>query len=195
MKVLNNTSIDFTVGVSRSHCPCGDSKCYINGEITERSDEELRHKNIDMDNSDLYKGKVFNSDDETYNCYVNFAKQIGFLVRRDRYFGSAEGPVGIYRRDYVFHRASTPRPQKVVEKELQRDRKSSRCNCNAKMCVAREIIDKVTRWMVVYFDNVHNHELLNDKEVKFLPAYRNIDIINQKRITHLAKAGCSTSLI
>nr|XP_016499085.1 PREDICTED: protein FAR1-RELATED SEQUENCE 11-like [Nicotiana tabacum] len=148
-----------------------------------------------MGNSDLYKGKVFNSDDEAYNCYVNFAKQIGFSTRRDRYFGSAEHPTGIYRRDYVCHRARSPRPQKVVEKERQRDRKSPRCNCNAKMCVAKEIINGVTCWIVVYFDNVHNHELLNHKEVKFLPAYRNIDIIDQKRILLLAKAGCSMSLI
>ncbi|XP_070007176.1 protein FAR1-RELATED SEQUENCE 11-like [Nicotiana sylvestris] len=194
-EVLNNISVDFTVGVSRSHCSCGDNECYINGENTGRSDEELRHENIDIGNSDLYKGKVFNSDDEAYNCYVNFAKQIGFSTRRDRYFGSAERPTGIYRRDYVCHRARSPRPQKVVEKERQRDRKSSRCNCNAKMCVAKEIINGVTCWIVVYFDNVHNHELLNHKEVKFLPAYRNIDIIDQKRILLLAKAGCSMSLI
>nr|XP_009596355.1 protein FAR1-RELATED SEQUENCE 11-like [Nicotiana tomentosiformis] len=63
------------------------------------------------------------------------------------------------------------------------------------MSIAKYIFDGITRWTVVYFDNVHNYELLSDKEVRFLPAYRNIDIVNQTRITLLAKAGCSISLI
>ncbi|KAM3221001.1 hypothetical protein P3L10_020269 [Capsicum annuum] len=63
------------------------------------------------------------------------------------------------------------------------------------MSIAKDIIDGVTHWKVVCFDNVHNHELLSDKEVRFLPAYQNIDIIDQKRITLLARAGCSKSLI
>ncbi|XP_059294829.1 protein FAR1-RELATED SEQUENCE 11-like [Lycium ferocissimum] len=63
------------------------------------------------------------------------------------------------------------------------------------MSIAKDMIDGIPRWVVVHFDNVHNHLLLNKKEVRFLPAYRNIDIIDQKQITLLAKAGCSMSLI
>lgn len=137
---------------------------------------------------------MFNSDDEAYNCYVNFAKINGFSVRRERHLGSAEHPMGIYKRDYVSHLAGKCRSQKIAEKERQRDRKSSRCTCKAKMSIAKDIIDGISRWTVVCFDNVHNHEILSDKEVRFLPAYRNIDIVDQKQITLLARAGCSTNL-
>ncbi|XP_060217149.1 protein FAR1-RELATED SEQUENCE 11-like [Lycium barbarum] len=63
------------------------------------------------------------------------------------------------------------------------------------MSIAKDIIDGITCWTVVCFDNVHNHDLLSDKEVSFLPAYQNIDIVDQKRITLLARAGCSMGLI
>jgi hypothetical protein len=46
-----------------------------------------------------------------------------------------------------------------------------------------------------YFNNNHNHELLDDKEVQFLPAYRNIPIVDQDRILLLSKVGCSVNLI
>ncbi|OIT26461.1 putative protein far1-related sequence 10 [Nicotiana attenuata] len=132
---------------------------------TTTSNEELRKENvIHISDGDLQVGKVFDSDDEAYNYYMNFAKSFGFSVRRDRHLGSVEHPMGIYKKDYVCHRAGIPRPQKVVEKERQRNRKSSRCNCKAKMSVAKDIFDGITRWTVVYFDNVHNHELLSDKE-------------------------------
>ncbi|XP_059310801.1 putative protein FAR1-RELATED SEQUENCE 10 [Lycium ferocissimum] len=174
--------MDSTVGVLRSHCPYGDNGCHVNEDIvvgsTEISNEELRHENIDISNGDLHKGKVFNSDDEAYNCYVNFAKKVGFLIRRDRILGSEEHPMGIYKTDYVCHRAGSPHSQKIAENERQRDRKSSRCNCNAKMFIAKDMIDGIPHW------------------VRFLPAYRNIDIIDQKRITLLAKKSrLLTSLI
>ncbi|PHT75414.1 hypothetical protein T459_18936 [Capsicum annuum] len=63
------------------------------------------------------------------------------------------------------------------------------------MSIFKDITDGVTHWKVVCFDNVHNHELLNNKELRFLPAYRNIDTADQKRITLLARVGCSKSLI
>ncbi|XP_060182098.1 protein FAR1-RELATED SEQUENCE 11-like [Lycium barbarum] len=196
---LNSTS-DSTIGVLRSRCPCGNIGCFINEDVvvgyTTILHEELRQENI-IDNTDgsLKRRTVFNSDDETYNCYVNFAKRNGFLVRRERHLGSEEHPMGIYKKDYVCHRAGSPRPEKIVEKERQRDQKSSRCNCKAKISIAKDIIDMITHWTVVCVYNVHNHDLLSDKEERFLPAYRNIDIVDQKRITLLVRADYSMGLI
>ncbi|WVY99058.1 hypothetical protein V8G54_031209 [Vigna mungo] len=51
------------------------------------------------------------------------------------------------------------------------------------------------KWMVTCFENSHNHVLLDDKEIRFLPAYRDIPINDQARMLLLSKAGCSVSLI
>ncbi|KAF3945486.1 hypothetical protein CMV_028138 [Castanea mollissima] len=52
-----------------------------------------------------------------------------------------------------------------------------------------EIIDNVTQWYVSQFSNVHNHELLEDDQVRLLPAYRKIQEADQERILLLSKAG------
>jgi len=79
--------------------------------------------------------------------------------------------------------------------EGKRKRKSSRCSCGAKLLVNITTVNSEKKWVVKYFNNNHNHELLDDKEVKFLPAYRSIPAIDQDRILLLSKAGCSVSLI
>ncbi|PNX72174.1 protein FAR1-related sequence 11-like [Trifolium pratense] len=63
------------------------------------------------------------------------------------------------------------------------------------MLVAKRTIDLEEKWVITYFNNYHNHDLLDDKEVQFLPAYRNIPIADQSRILLLSKAGCAISLI
>jgi len=79
--------------------------------------------------------------------------------------------------------------------EGQRKRKSSRCKCGEKLLVNITTINLEKKWIVKYFNNNHNHELLDDKEVQFLPTYRNIPIIDQDRILLLSKASCSVNLI
>ncbi|WVY94178.1 hypothetical protein V8G54_033266 [Vigna mungo] len=49
--------------------------------------------------------------------------------------------------------------------------------------------------MVTCFENSHNHVLLDEKEIRFLPAYRDIPINGQARILLLSKVGCSINLI
>ncbi|XP_051128357.1 putative protein FAR1-RELATED SEQUENCE 10 isoform X2 [Andrographis paniculata] len=73
--------------------------------------------------------------------------------------------------------------------EHQRDRKSVRCGCDAKMYLSKEVVDGVSQWFVVQFSNVHNHELLEDDQVRLLPAYRKIQEADQERILLLSKAG------
>jgi hypothetical protein len=62
------------------------------------------------------------------------------------------------------------------------------------MLVSKRTIDFEEKWVVKYFNNDQNHELLDDKEVQFLPAYRNIATVDQSHILLLSKAGCSISL-
>jgi hypothetical protein len=62
------------------------------------------------------------------------------------------------------------------------------------MLVSKRTIDFEEKWVVKYFNNDQNHELLDDKEVQFLPAYRNIATVDQSHILLLSKAGLSISL-
>uniref|UniRef100_A0A2P2QN31 Protein FAR1-RELATED SEQUENCE n=1 Tax=Rhizophora mucronata TaxID=61149 RepID=A0A2P2QN31_RHIMU len=57
------------------------------------------------------------------------------------------------------------------------------------MYLSKEVVEGASQWFVVQFSNVHNHELLEDDQVRLLPAYRKIQDADQERILLLSKAG------
>ncbi|WVZ14801.1 hypothetical protein V8G54_012367 [Vigna mungo] len=148
-------------------------------------------------NSTLYKGKLFNSDTDAYNFYCLFAKTSGFSVRRGHSYKRNKNNIeDIYKRKFICHRGGVAKQRKTTaEVEKQRKRKSSRCNCSAKLMISKRTFGFEEKWMVTCFENSHNHALLDEKEIRFLPAYRDIPINNQARILLLSKVGCSVSLI
>ncbi|PIN18611.1 hypothetical protein CDL12_08714 [Handroanthus impetiginosus] len=134
-----------------------------------------------------YVGMVFKSDDEAFEYYGNFARRNGFSIRKERSRLSPQ--LGVYKRDLVCYRSGFAPARKKLTGEHQRDRKSVRCGCDAKMYLSKEVVDGVSQWFVVQFSNVHNHELLEDEQVRLLPAYRKIHESDQERILLLSKAG------
>ncbi|XP_045791441.1 protein FAR1-RELATED SEQUENCE 11-like [Trifolium pratense] len=141
--------------------------------------------------------QIFDSDDDAYNFYSSFAQRSGFSIRRHHVYRNTtdEGnPETVYKREFVCHRSGVSKPVKVNELESQRKRKASRCSCSARLVVAKETIGSEEKWVVIYFNNVHNHDLLDEKEVQFLPAYRNIPVVDQNRILMMHKAGCSINV-
>lgn len=134
-----------------------------------------------------YVGMVFKSDDDAFEYYGNFARKNGFSIRKERSRLSPQ--LGIYKRDFVCYRSGFAPVKKKPTGEHHRDRKSVRCGCDAKMYLSKEVVDGVSQWFVVQFSNVHNHELLEDDQVRLLPAYRKIQGADQERILLLSKAG------
>ena len=130
---------------------------------------------------------AFTSDDDAFEYYASFARKNGFSIRKERSRLSPQ--LGIYKRDFVCYRSGFAPPRKRATCEHQRDRKSMRCGCDAKMYLSKEVVDGVSQWFVVQFSNVHNHELLEDDQVRLLPAYRKIREADQERILVLSKAG------
>ncbi|EPS73819.1 hypothetical protein M569_00938, partial [Genlisea aurea] len=136
-----------------------------------------------------YVGMVFKSDADALDFYGTFARKNGFSVRKERSRLSSQ--LGIYKRDLVCYRAGfAPVRKKQLSGENQRDRKSIRCGCDARMYLSKEIVDGgASLWCVVQFSNVHNHELLEDDQLRLLPAYRKINEADQERILLLSRAG------
>jgi hypothetical protein len=132
--------------------------------------EPLPDQIINIDECFPSEGQIFNSDDEAYEFYRLFARKNGFSIRREHVYNSVKhrsemNPLGIYKREFVCHRSDIVKHRKTNEVDYQRNRKSSRCNCSAKMLVAISTIGIEEKWVVKYFNNDHNHELLEDKEV------------------------------
>lgn len=180
------------IWIRRQQCPCGDWKCYVTyeGDSEETSLAAQLVKNDSPTSEAMvspYVGMVFKSDDDAFEYYGNFARRNGFSIRKERSRLSPQ--LGIYKRDFVCYRSGFAPAKKKPTGEHHRDRKSVRCGCDAKMYLSKEVVDGVSQWFVVQFSNVHNHELLEDDQVRLLPAYRKIQEADQERILLLSKAG------
>ncbi|KAK6149640.1 hypothetical protein DH2020_017165 [Rehmannia glutinosa] len=181
-----------TVWMKKQQCPCGDWKCFVTYE-GDTEETNMGSQSIKNDSGTIetmvspYVGMVFKSDDEAFEYYGNFARKNGFSIRKERSRLSPQ--LGVYKRDFVCYRSGFAPARKKQMGEHQRDRKSVRCGCDAKMYLSKEVVDGVSQWFVVQFSNVHNHELLEDDQVRLLPAYRKIQEADQERILLLSKAG------
>ncbi|KAK6124763.1 hypothetical protein DH2020_041497 [Rehmannia glutinosa] len=178
--------------MKKQQCPCGDWKCFVTYE-GDTEETNMGSQSIKNDSGTIetmvspYVGMVFKSDDEAFEYYGNFARKNGFSIRKERSRLSPQ--LGVYKRDFVCYRSGFAPARKKQMGEHQRDRKSVRCGCDAKMYLSKEVVDGVSQWFVVQFSNVHNHELLEDDQVRLLPAYRKIQEADQERILLLSKAG------
>lgn len=178
--------------MKRQQCPCGDWKCFVTyeGEADTASISSCSVNNGFGSSEGMiapYVGMVFKNDDEAFDYYGNFARKNGFSIRKERSRLSPQ--LGVYKRDFVCYRSGFAPARKKQTGEHQRDRKSVRCGCDAKMYLSKEVVDGVSQWFVVQFSNVHNHELLEDDQVRLLPAYRKIQESDQEKILLLSKAG------
>ncbi|CAO2842411.1 unnamed protein product [Amaranthus hypochondriacus] len=178
----------------KQNCPCGDWKCYITYDA--QTDETSFTSQVSIKNEtnqlfedmiDPYVGMGFKTDVDAFDYYGSFARKNGFSIRKERSRISPQ--LGIYKRDFVCYRSGFASSRRKASSEHQRDRKSVRCGCDAKMFLSKEVVDGVSQWFVVQFSNVHNHELLEDDQVRLLPAYRKIQEPDQERILLLSKAG------
>lgn len=194
--------------VQRRLCPCGDDQCYITteGEEGHSAFETMgsgdhnflvggtrNSSEVSTNIPPPYVGQSFHTDEEALEYYSNFARNNGFLVRRERSKGNPEHPMGVYKRELVCHRAGPPLPRKTDDVKRQRNRKASRCKCEAQMFIKKNISAGVTRWLVFNFSNVHNHELMDSREMQY--PHRNISAVDRDRILALSKSGCTESHI
>ncbi|KAG6475360.1 hypothetical protein ZIOFF_064578 [Zingiber officinale] len=138
-----------------------------------------------------YIGQKFETHDTAYEFYSKFAKRCGFSIRRHRTEGKDGIGKGLTRRYFVCHRAGNTPVKATSDTKSQRNRKSSRCGCQAYMRISRNIDMGVSEWRVTGFANHHNHELLEPNQVRFLPAYRTISDADKLRIQMFAKSGIS----
>ncbi|XP_047311406.1 putative protein FAR1-RELATED SEQUENCE 10 [Impatiens glandulifera] len=185
------------IWIRRQECPCGDWKCYIKhqGDDDQRtfgsSSLDKNEASSSSSSSEViftpYVGQIFKTDEDAFDYYSTFARKNGFSIRKARSTESQN--LGIYRRDFVCYRSGFNQPRKKANVEHPRDRKSVRCGCDSKLYLSKEIIDGVPQWYVSQFSNIHNHELLEDDQVRLLPAYRKIHEADQQRILLLSKAG------
>nr|KYP63232.1 Protein FAR1-RELATED SEQUENCE 11 [Cajanus cajan] len=157
----------------------------------EESPDETRLSLETTNDAIPYIGQRFATHDAAYEFYSEFAKRSGFSIRRHRTEGKDGVGKGLTRRYFVCHRAGNTPVKTSTESKPQRNRKSSRCGCQAYMRISKTTEFGAPEWRVTGFANHHNHELLEPNQVRFLPAYRTISDADKNRILMFAKTGIS----
>ena len=160
------------------------------GTIEEIPEETILSRQTSV-NLVPFIGQRFVSQEAAYEFYCSFAKQCGFSIRRHRTRGKDGVGRGVTRRDFTCHRGGYPQIKPSDDGKVQRNRKSSRCGCQAYMRIVKRSDFDVPEWRVTGFRNIHNHELLKSNEVRLLPAYCPISPDDKSRICMFAKAGMS----
>lgn len=117
-----------------------------------------------------FKGQIFDNDNHAYEFYCLFVKKKGLFIRRNHVYKSCknkseENSLGVHKREFVCDCGGIVKQRKVSNEERKRNRKFSRHNCGTKMLVTKSTIEFEEKWVVKYFNNFHNHELLDDKKV------------------------------
>uniref|UniRef100_A0A803MBW0 FAR1 domain-containing protein n=1 Tax=Chenopodium quinoa TaxID=63459 RepID=A0A803MBW0_CHEQI len=126
---------------------------------------------IEEDENEPFIGQTFESQEEAYMYYNNYAKRHGYVVRKDR---SDTKHGRVVRRDFYCRRGGK-KPLKVVDmSKPQRQKESCRCDFKAHMCIVlKRCFDIFSEeWHVTKFVKERNHELLSYDEMHLLAANR-----------------------
>lgn len=143
-----------------------------------------------------FVGQTFSSEQEACKFYENFAKRNGFSIRKGR-FTKNKNTGEVNRRDFFCHREGFPDKKVVDPHKNQRNRESSRCGCQASMRIILKKTFEIfpEEWHITQFVKQHNHGLLPQEQVKFLPSYRTISKEDEQQILLYKKGGLSVRQI
>ncbi|KAK2399658.1 protein FAR1-RELATED SEQUENCE [Trifolium repens] len=148
-------------------------------DIIESSEKEIISSLNIVTNEEVDEDEIFNES----NC-VPFVGQI---------FPNEEEAFAFYKR-YAYQQGFAVKKEPSKE---QRKRESSKCNCKAHLRIKLQKYHDIfpMEWRVTSFVAEHNHGLLTESEVRFLPAYRTILEDDCERIFLLKEGGLSVRQI
>jgi len=156
------------------------------------------NKEVDRDGTEKnfvpFVGQIFLSEEEAYVFYKRYAYQQGFSIKKGRFI-KKNGV--ICRRDIFCHREGKASLKIMEPSKEQRNRQSSKCECKAHLRIKLQKYHDIfpAEWRVTSFIVEHNHGLLTQTEVRFLPAYRIILEDDRERIFLLKEGGLSVRQI
>ncbi|KAL4383354.1 hypothetical protein GQ457_15G006800 [Hibiscus cannabinus] len=150
--------------------------------------EPLMEEENNEQDDEPFIGQTFESEDEAFVFYNNYAKRHGFVVRKDR---SDTRNGRTIRRDILCHRAGKQRLKVADHSKPQRNKKSSKCDCKAHMRITlkRSFDIFPEEWHVTKFVNLHNHGMISLEAMRFLPTNRTITSEDEKQILMYKEAG------
>ncbi|RYR25227.1 hypothetical protein Ahy_B02g058877 [Arachis hypogaea] len=120
--------------------------------------------------------------------YSLYAKMNGFAVRKNKIWRNVRNEVT--QQEFGF------RGMGSVNDGMQRKREpkaETRCGCEVEMCV--HVHFESGRWIISYFQDVHNHKLLDDRLTFMLSGHRKMDAATLEQMNMMPRDGIKTPQI
>ncbi|KAL4344767.1 hypothetical protein AHAS_Ahas11G0211300 [Arachis hypogaea] len=126
--------------------------------------------------------------EEAARIYEEYSRVKGFAVRQGKKIKNKRGEfVWI---TYLCNREGFRNKKWLEKQDRKREHKVvTRCGCPAKMRIKPRI--GTGKWFVARFVNDHNHDLLPQKFVEYLPAHRRISDVDIAHMDSLRQVGIS----
>ncbi|KAJ1384168.1 Zinc finger, PMZ-type [Sesbania bispinosa] len=144
--------------------------------ISELTDEDIR-------------GLEFDTEEDAYDFYCEYAKFIGFSVRKGDVYRNCNGSITM--RQLVCNREGERSEKHLNRTDRLREAKAlTRTKCNARLRVSLDY--RIRKWRVGIFEPAHNHELTPASMIHLLPAYRGLSVADKAQVDGLHHYGVKT---
>ncbi|RYR31976.1 hypothetical protein Ahy_B01g056956 [Arachis hypogaea] len=114
--------------------------------------------------------------------YSLYAKMNGFTMRKNKIWQNV--------RNEGFRGMGSVNDGTRRKRELKAE---TRCGCEVEMRV--HVHSESGRWIISYFQNVHNHELLDDRLTFMLSGHRKMDAATLEQMNMMLRVGIKTPQI
>ncbi|KAJ1428177.1 Zinc finger, CCHC-type superfamily [Sesbania bispinosa] len=145
-------------------------------KISELIDEDIR-------------GLEFDSEEDAYVFYHEYAKFVGFAVRKHDVYRDRNDVITM--RQMVCNKEGERSEKHLNRSDRIREAKPlTRTNCKARIRVSLDY--KSRKWRVVMFKPTHNHEFTPASMIHLLPAYRGLSVADKAQVDGLHVYGVRT---
>ncbi|KAJ1411366.1 FAR1 DNA-binding domain [Sesbania bispinosa] len=148
-----------------------------------------QYKRIANLTGDDVRGLEFVTQHAAFKFYEEYAKAHGFVVRKDDIRKDFRG--NIMMRQFVCNRQGLRNKKHFLRVDRKREHKAiTQTNCATKLRV--RFNRKKSKWIVVSFEEAHNHELTPLVYVHLYPAYRKMSDEDKAQVDSLRAHGIRT---
>ena len=125
--------------------------------------------------------------------YSWYAKMNGFATRKSK--ERKNNKKEIVQQTFVCFRQGFREQRRLENSKNQKckPKPKTRCGCQAECCVHVDV--QIGRWIVTYFSNEHNHEMLDDLYPIMLQAHRKMNKADVNQMHNMRKVGITTPQI
>ncbi|XP_076922681.1 protein FAR1-RELATED SEQUENCE 5-like [Bidens hawaiensis] len=166
------------------------NKKVFQDNITEDITVGIKFKPVVSSSLKPVEGMIFPSLDASYQFYVEYANKGRFSVRK----GTQTEKNGFIQYKYFICSKEGSKPQKKFDslEEVHQGKKQKKCRnmpsirtgCLAQIALCT--VDGGKSYKINKFIEEHNHILVSQEDMHFLPSSRNLTVMQQKRLYSLS---------